>query len=331
MTVEFVSREQLEHHPLNTELYGETVPDTEMTQSIRDRGVLQSLRVTPTGASPGKLRIVSGHRREVNAGAAGLDVLPVEVHEYESEIEVCIDLIESNRQRVKTEAQKNAEIVRLKGALSDAAKARKTKGLKRGEDGDDSPLCSNEHDGESPGRTHEVIADKLGVSPAEVRRRMMVVDPEYRETFFDELATLGGDGALIEKCGQEWARIHRALDCGEVSVSKAATEVKQLQQRYRTQCPKFKKARAKKAKSVSASRSTGRPRKRDALFGPAGKDAGDFHALHTEPISTRRGADYMHYGVCIASDGAQRFAVQIKGKLRVADMHELHMLLREFL
>lgn len=245
MTTLTIAVALLHDHPVNESLYGPVVADQEMTQSIRERGVLQRLRVTPLGEEDvGAFRIISGHRRKVNAVAAGLEEVPCEVVYYDNAQDEIIDLVHSNKARQKTEAQKTAEVSRLRSALGEAAKALKNANLSS----KDSPM------GDKSPRTSEVIAEKLGVSKDEVKYRTMLADTDYREKFYEKLRGMGADEQIIEECATRWASIKRQQDIGELAITPAAKEVKALQKEMLSRCAPEKKRKGAKAKAASKGR-----------------------------------------------------------------------------
>jgi len=94
---------ELESHPKNTEIYGdtETVEDLPETfiESVREKGVLEPLVITD-----GK-QIISGHRRWLAAKHAGLGRIPVRKATFDDELTEREALVEFNRQREKTPGQ----------------------------------------------------------------------------------------------------------------------------------------------------------------------------------------------------------------------------------
>lgn len=229
---------ELNDHEENESIYGPMgEPDPELVKSIRERGILQPLIVADAeDCLAERWVIIAGHRRKNAAIAAGLESVPCEVREYESIEEEIIDLIHSNKHRIKTQKQINDEVIRLREALSVEAEERKRSGLRKGDTGGESPLPPIGGNG----RTSERIAESTGLSEKDVERRTVVCDPTYRAKFYDELAELSGTKEVQDACAKQWANIHMRLDRGELSVSAAAKEVKALQQEFRELCPKYK-------------------------------------------------------------------------------------------
>ena len=91
---------ELDPHPKNQELYGDTTElDDTFVDSIRQKSVLEPLVITQDK------RVISGHRRLRAAQEVGVDSVPVRVSEFDSELAEREALIEFNRQREKTPGQ----------------------------------------------------------------------------------------------------------------------------------------------------------------------------------------------------------------------------------
>lgn len=133
--------DNLHPHPLNAKLYAESVADPVLVESIKQVGVLEPIVFAnmPVDADGNIvedrfedhycLYIVSGHRRFFAAKAAGLKKVPVRaIHGGAN----CTDnilgveqfLIESNRQRVKTDLQIQNEVRELTRIEAELAKQR---------------------------------------------------------------------------------------------------------------------------------------------------------------------------------------------------------------
>jgi len=91
---------ELEPHPKNTEIYGDT-DELEQTfvESIQEKGVLEPLVITE------EKQVISGHRRLKAAREVGIDNVPVRVSGFDSGLAEREALIEFNRQRDKTPGQ----------------------------------------------------------------------------------------------------------------------------------------------------------------------------------------------------------------------------------
>ena len=70
----------------------------ELTESIREHGVMSPLLVRPLEGSPGEYEVISGHRRLFAARRAGLDTVPAFVHAIDRDA-ASILLVDSNLHR----------------------------------------------------------------------------------------------------------------------------------------------------------------------------------------------------------------------------------------
>src|SRR5271156_2018924 len=116
----------LQPHPLSISIYGEPSPPAELVRSIKELGLISPLVIW-------KNFILSGNNRWA-AMKKLAEYFPEEpavvmVNEFEgTELEAEQLVIESNRQRVKTEAQKDAEAAALLRIETELAKERQRAG-----------------------------------------------------------------------------------------------------------------------------------------------------------------------------------------------------------
>jgi len=94
---------ELRPHSENEKLYGSTVVDAEFVDSVARLGILTPLLVTHDK------RIISGHRRWMAAQKIGLAEVPVTVFPSDNELDIQEAIVESNRQRQKTNEQMGRE------------------------------------------------------------------------------------------------------------------------------------------------------------------------------------------------------------------------------
>jgi len=149
----------LKPHPDNHRIYGDGA-DTELVESIRTKGVLQPLVITLDD------RIVSGHRRWRAAQAAGLAEGPVIVFPSAADLDVLETLVESNRQRVKT----NEQLGREGKALLEVERERARR--RRGARNDLQERIPESEQGQA----RDKVGDKLGVSGKHAERAVAVVE-----------------------------------------------------------------------------------------------------------------------------------------------------------
>lgn len=109
--------DELRPHPENEKIYGDHA-DAELIESVRAKGILNPLLIAFDG------RIINGHRRYEAAKKCGLGFIPVVPFGSKDELDILEALIESNRQRQKT----NEQIGREAKALLEIEKTRTQRG-----------------------------------------------------------------------------------------------------------------------------------------------------------------------------------------------------------
>lgn len=166
---------ELRPHPLNETIYGDRA-DGDLIESIRQRGVLNPILIT------GDNLIVSGHRRWGAAIAAGLETVPVVVYTGDDSLDIEEALIESNRQRSKTNEQIGREYKRLKEIYNERASRQ----------GQRTDRTSVSQDTEVAAKPSEQAATELGVSRMTAYRIETVVDR------IDELQAAGQPAEAAE-------------------------------------------------------------------------------------------------------------------------------------
>ncbi|MEY2428872.1 MAG: ParB family transcriptional regulator, chromosome partitioning protein [Verrucomicrobiota bacterium] len=152
---------ELTNHPINADIYNDAA-DAELIASVKAHGVLNPILIDH------KNRIISGHRRFDAACKAGLDEVPVEIFESNDELQIQEALIESNRQRVKSNEQIAREAARLFQIEKEKAKIRQSQANTKIKD---VPAISP---GDS-GDTRAIVAKKLGVGAKKVDQAVAVV------------------------------------------------------------------------------------------------------------------------------------------------------------
>lgn len=140
---------KLKPHYFNTKLYGEEDLEDAFLKSVRENGILVPLTIKPDGT------IISGHRRWQAAVATGLKYVPVEVKEYETELDEREAIIDFNRQREKTFSQKMAEAEELEVIERERAEKRMLAGKSAEPYGNISVGFK--------GETRDKVASKIGI------------------------------------------------------------------------------------------------------------------------------------------------------------------------
>lgn len=148
---------ELRPHPMNEEVYGDRA-DADLIESVRTKGVLNPVLITADNL------IISGHRRWGAAIAAGLTTIPVVITPIDDPLAIEEALIESNRQRQKTNEQIGREYKRLKHIYNE----------RQSRQGQRTDLTSGSQEPEV--KPTERAAAELGVSKATAVRIETVVD-----------------------------------------------------------------------------------------------------------------------------------------------------------
>jgi hypothetical protein len=108
---------ELRPHPKNVGIYGDHA-DTDLIESIRAKGILTPLLITADG------RVISGNRRLEAARRLNLPDVPVVLFGSSDELDILEALIESNRQRHKTNEQLGREALTLMEVEAERARRR---------------------------------------------------------------------------------------------------------------------------------------------------------------------------------------------------------------
>ena len=152
---------ELRPHARNQAIYGDQADDALVT-SIREHGVMVPLLVTRDGL------IVSGHRRWQAARRAGLDSVPVLEFWSDDEHEILSAVLESNRQRQKT----NEQLIREYHLWEEIEswRARQRQGTRTDLNGD---FPANLREGS--GEASELAAQRVGRKPRTMEKGDQVV------------------------------------------------------------------------------------------------------------------------------------------------------------
>jgi len=150
----------LRPHPKNHEIYNDHA-DADLIESVRVKGVLNPLLITFDN------RIINGHRRWEAAQKAGVDQVDVVVFASRDELDILDALIESNRQRVKTNEQRLNEAIASEWIEEERAKFRKMSGKTI----DPSQPVAY---GQSNGKTVEILGKRIDRSGEFVRQGLPV-------------------------------------------------------------------------------------------------------------------------------------------------------------
>ena len=165
----------LKPHPENSRIYGDHA-DADLVESIKAKGILNPILITFD------YRIISGHRRWDAAKRAGLNEVPVVVFGSKDELDILEAVIESNRQRAKTNEQLGREAATLMEIETKRAQRRKHElsgSWSRNE------VVENFPPPQSNGKSRDHAGEKLGISGRQAEKAATVVKT------IDELKTNG--------------------------------------------------------------------------------------------------------------------------------------------
>jgi len=202
----------LKNHMVNIELYG-TDPRPEFVESVRAHGVLVPLIITRDGT------VISGHSRRAAATMCMLKTVPCVVSDLTDPDEIERALIESNRQREKTNEQKAREAAHLLAIEGRLALKRREQNLKKGSESPEVatlPLRENVGENAVSGKTRDKVGQVVGMGGRSVEAAVEVVskideakaqgDTETATKLTNTLNTKGVAPALREARGVEKLR-----------------------------------------------------------------------------------------------------------------------------
>ena len=131
----------------------------ELTESIRQFGVLENVTVIPNEKKPGRYIMVAGHRRKHGARRAGLTHIPATIRNMDHDSAV-IYMVDSNLKREKISPMEKARAYQMKTDAMKRKMGRRTKEEK----------AQMEANGQKPMTADEELAKQVGESPATIQR-----------------------------------------------------------------------------------------------------------------------------------------------------------------
>lgn len=191
---------ELRAHPKNIEIYGDEIPDADLIQSIRSKGILEPLVIRDDKT------ILSGHRRWAAAVALNLDTVPCRILTFSDRDDEEEALIEFNRQRKKTPHQTLNEVEHLTRIYAERAKVNQE--ATRAKPGEQAHLRALENS-PKPINTREDVAAKVGVSSDTIRK-------------WDQIKK---KAEVNDKAKEVWAAVNR----GERSTNSAFNEIRKIE------------------------------------------------------------------------------------------------------
>lgn len=173
-----VDPKSLTPHPLNCLIYGEEEDVSELVDLISKKGWIKPLVVTPQN------RIISGHRRWKSAVQLGLELVPVEVREFPSELAELEALLLENTSRLKTTEQKIREANAWKNVEAEKSRARQLSTLRKGSSTPATPNLASREKGE----TREKVARRVGLGRTNYEKGVRVVEVIDAQTALGNLS-----------------------------------------------------------------------------------------------------------------------------------------------
>ena len=160
---------ELKENPMSIKIYGEQEDISDLLESIpRCGGIITPLLVKPDGT------IISGHRRYRAAKRLGLEAVPCEGCDPATPEDEMVLIVDTNKSREKTIAQKFEEGQKLTEALAELAHIRKSQNLKYNSSNPDkiNPIecatvahsINGAISAPQSGRTSAAVAEALGFS-----------------------------------------------------------------------------------------------------------------------------------------------------------------------
>ena len=181
----------LNPHPINSQIYGNTVDD-DLMSSIKSKGVLTPLIITKDNI------IISGHSRYYACLKLKMETIPAIESDITNQLDIEEAVIIANKQRDKTTEQKAREFEKLKQIEEIRAKERQLAGLKN--QNVVTPNLTERETGESA----QIAASKIGmgktsaIKAAEVVKvadEMAKVDPVKSKELLNTLNNKSVDAA----------------------------------------------------------------------------------------------------------------------------------------
>lgn len=143
-------------HPTSSRVYGET-PSAELIDSVKEIGVKERICVLPDTKT-----VFSGYRRVKAAIAAGLTLVPVEIHDdLTDDIAIRREILARNVHNERTPAIRAAEIAELAAIEEEVSK--NSRQLETGE---------ARSQVETGGRVRDRVANTIGIGHASVSRAL---------------------------------------------------------------------------------------------------------------------------------------------------------------
>jgi len=183
---------ELRTNVLSLAIYGNHEDVSDLTESIRQHGLLLPLVVKPDGT------ILSGHRRFAAIRELGWDEVECSLFEPRNAVDEEIYVIEANRTRQKTARQLRLEGARLQKLLAEQALQRRNSCLRQSK----SAGNAKQTEGLGQDRTRAEVSKQLGIS----------------QSLWNQINYINNHVEIGNPAAVEAAEL---LDAGKVSVNKA--------------------------------------------------------------------------------------------------------------
>lgn len=208
----------LKPHPINAEIYGREPVDPELVNSIRLYGIQEAPIVSPDGT------IISGHRRISAAKSLKIEEIEVIVKTFAGEEETKLALIESNRQRKKSNEALAREAKSLMAIEAELAKKRQQAGSSK----ESAKQKKN-------GKARDHVGEALGLSGVTANKSIEVVnaiDTLIKDGKNDEAAAIR---AALEKSIESGHQ--KSVSMGLIKAAKKAANPKKKNAHVPVQTP----------------------------------------------------------------------------------------------
>jgi ParB/RepB/Spo0J family partition protein len=166
--IHIVAIESLKPNPRNIAIYGDEAVDEDLQKSLTEHGFQEPLIVTDD------FMVLAGHRRLKAARAAGIAQVPVIIRSFKNETDRLITLLESNRQRKKTNEMLGREAVIIMQIEKQLGKERQAQGGKTKSASAD-PLTTQAKNGSSRDKAGKHIG-KSGVTTQHLVATVEAID-----------------------------------------------------------------------------------------------------------------------------------------------------------
>jgi|GEM_PF-2759756 len=275
----YIPISEIAPHPLQEEIYGETIIEDEFIASIKDKGIIVPIIITPLNSenhksfqkeqsdptfSDKKYICISGHRRIKGAISAGLEVVPAIIRKYENDDEILAALLISNFNREKNNTQRINEFLYYKQILCQLGKVHKSKGIYENtifENDEFLTFVKNlKIAPEKPINAIEIIKDICGYSEREQRYMTVIFDDNYFVRVMNKFIELNVPIEEHNKFGEWWDKIRAEVQNGKIALKEAHDTIKKEINRIEEFYEKKNNKQNKASKEINNSQKNPKPK-----------------------------------------------------------------------